>query len=1423
LKDWSEPRQRPQKLSFGLVSDLVRNPFFEAGRSDEVVEHLLQAARGGSNADENFFTGREAALARIVGWMRQRRPGLFVITGPPGSGKSAILGRILSLSSETERKRVLQNGRVPPNLDPGQGSVDAHLQARKTTVEAATQDLLKRLGLDPKNWENGLLFEAERRCHEGNPLVLAIDGLDEAGSASRDLATRILKPLAQYALLIVATREVPSFEQESLITLLGTPADKLDLAEEDEGTRRDIHAYVLRRLQGISAGMDASLVANAITTVGEAAESFLFARLVTSQLREKPVDTSRAGWDLSLAPSVESALERDLQGVEIEIGGQPHRTAARELLFALTLAYGSGFPPDDVWPAVATATSETGIKYGRANIYETVAQLARHVITGMCGDQPVYRIAHQKLIEYLSASGSSAGSWATVLSRKVATADAIFDLYTRYLDTGLPPDKPAYLWRYAWRHLAEAGEHGLNLLEKLVERDRAAFLPDLALGFELAADEVWAAGYADEARVLLEKAVEARRELEDPQRLCVALFQLAMIRLTKGDQESADQAAAEAAKIAQQLPNTSQSRTLIGTSLLGRSLTLLSEGRYEAAKLLAEEALQLASRDELDQDLSDWQRRSTAGLVAGKAAASLGDFVSAERLLRATVDLVDQNGEPDSDVSLIDALSTLAFVHFMRAVKGELDSAGQLLPASSTVGERLMESQIKGSIGVIPRTVDIARGLLFVVRSRLLDAEREIDVSHLKLPSVEALPNLLDQVIDTVAPYASQLRDAAWVLANALQFRSLWRTGSGAAEDRSAAIKAIRPFADSSPLMAGTMGAVLDSFTTEDLQLLSQQLLPANGLVGSQEEAVYFLRKGGTPFQEVLKQALVRLAYISQLAGRTDLQKAALAEAIEICRNSPLQDPESKAVQAALMTDLAALNSEDGAIFFHLAIEALALARSLQPTEELSAVLAVCELNAGVAMMFTGNSVEASDLFKSVIKRLESEEDNPISIPTIATACTNLAQLEVDAGNFLTALDLAERALTLFEAPTIMSRMVADNVPLARLALGLALRGMPGRAEEGNAIIDGVIGPLVEDLPGSEETEARLVLLLNRAGSAIWDRTLALLSDRPEFSRAIRMKRIRPRGEIKLGVESILAAMAEAQTSEVFQVRANARLQRAVDPGLFDEAWREAQGSIPAWLKIDPLFVAEVIFWLRTDAWESSRDYLDAHPALLAPETDLVLKDFRLAGGDDRSLNQHLEILATARNSNVAAAYAPILARVSIHNWLASQDRIEHFEEHPELLSPAVTGLLIERSADGDKDSGILAAIAELARRKELSLASKLIGDPASGLSLLEAAWASKDATRLAALAGIVRGVSEDQSLVRKSTTALAIARVLENRNETATALAMEAAQDATPEQRQDLIEILSDAIKHHPKFAGALANLIQLIAPKDEESAAGA
>src|SRR5207249_5214546 len=119
----------------GSAWAMFPNPRYDPSAREQVVEHLLLAARGiGPGEEGSYFTGRAVPLERIVRWIQAGQPGVFVLTGPAGSGKSAIVGRIVSLSNPTERVRILAEGPLE-HTDPGEGAVHAHVHVRGLTVD----------------------------------------------------------------------------------------------------------------------------------------------------------------------------------------------------------------------------------------------------------------------------------------------------------------------------------------------------------------------------------------------------------------------------------------------------------------------------------------------------------------------------------------------------------------------------------------------------------------------------------------------------------------------------------------------------------------------------------------------------------------------------------------------------------------------------------------------------------------------------------------------------------------------------------------------------------------------------------------------------------------------------------------------------------------------------------------------------------------------------------------------------------------------------------------------------------------------------------------------------------------------------------------------------------------------------------------
>ena len=1411
LADWSEPRQQPHLISFGRTWDLVRNPRFEPGVPDQPVEHLLLAARGGSG-EESYFTGREYALSEIVNWIRTDAPGLFVLTGPPGCGKSAVAGRIVSLSSAAERTRLLAMAPIPTGLDPGAGCVDGQLHARGLTVDSASEELARQLALDASAGPFGLLAEAHRRRKAGDPLVVVVDGLDEARTFSRDIAVEVLAPLAREALVLVATRDVPSGEK-TLISQLGSAAHILDLGQDIEGTRQDIRSYVKRRLTGVAPSMDPELVAEELASGGGSkAPQFLLARLVTSQLREHPVDTSSDGWRLALATTVESALERDLQSVVLTIAGKPHPTAAREMISALALAHGGGFPADDIWPAVATAVSPTGTAYTRDDAYAVLAAFGRHLIAGSEGEQPVYRIAHQRVVDYMNGNTSGAVLGPRSPRTAVAVGTAIFEEYERLLDAGLGPRAHTYLWRHGWRHLAEAGSSGLASLRRLLERDREAFLPDMASGLELVAFEALSAGLAEQALKFIEEAIDLRRELADGLKLAMALFSLSFIQATMGDLSEADRATTEAIKAAREAGDRPEGPVVLGAVLLARAHTQILDGHYRAALLLAKEATAFIEAAGVTDEKDNWSGLVAAYAVMGRAAFGLEDFETAATMCQRAVDLVDRHGSPEDGRDLRnESLCIVATVELFKAVHSTPDATGRYGRSVTTSAERILdEFRNTGQQGTIG-DVSVSQGIVCYLRACLLDLSRGVEV-----PGRDALPSLLNEAIALARPFADHVLAAALAFGDCVTVLLLLQSQTDSTSTALASAQAercLRHFADTSDLAAVALGVLLDAENTVQIaQVMQGTVTDLPGVVARQKEAVALLRRCGAWFARYpLAQALTRLSALLLLpaVAGDDQDIPARAEAIEVWRSLLGKNPNAHAQLVGLLSDQAAkLLQQRTAEAADLAREAVALAGSL-PQPQFAGLAGAAETNLAAAQITLGEASGIRELLVRAIEHLDPLVPHPVFSGVLANACLNLAQVELNDSRFSEALALAERAVALFDTPNILA--VAENRLLALLTLGRAQRAS-GKVDLGTETLHQVIDKLRIAARDDERGGFNLTQALNTSAPDFWDEVLASVADLPNLHRTLNLLRWRSADEMPVTVGNLVDALDTLATTEHRGLREIARQQRSRAPREFDAAWQATTGTIPRWLQLNPADQWMVIAWLNTPNWRLSRDYLKSHPALLDVGTDILLDEFGLDGSKEELLNLHRQLLNDARMLGADAAYARLIAELEVKEWIDSEDTEQHLAEHVELLRPEITAVLREGAGTGNALYGVLAAVLELAQRGESRLAFQVMEVEGSILDYLQAAWRSKDITRLASLAMIVQGCTTDASVRRTATVALAIARVLEHAGEEPETLTAAALDGSTESDRQKLLAIVGDAIEHHPTSASELARLIHTI-----------
>ena len=1393
VAEWDETRQQPVPISAGRAWDFVRNPFFQAGIPDQPVEHLLQAARG-THGDLNFFTGREAPLSEIVAWMRAGGPGMFVLTGSPGCGKSAIAGRIASLSSPAERGRILAQGEVASVVDPGENSVDVQLHARGLTLELTSEILAMQTAQDAGGGQYAVLAEARRRHKAGDPMVFIIDGLDEAHNYSHEIATEFLVPLSRDALVLVATRNI-SYANGSLIQDLGPAAHVLDLDADAEGTRSDVREYVKRRLVGVDERMDPEIVAEQFGQEQSGLAPFLLARLVTSQLRESPVDTSVPDWEMRLASSVESAFERDLQRAVLVIDGNPHPTAARELTRALALAYGAGFPADDVWPEVASAISPTGTVYTRDDVFALLGMLSRQIIASSESSLPVYRVAHQRLVDYLNTRQLAP-------ELRVAMAKAIFELYTELLDAGFTPQTNTYLWRYAWRHFADAGEAGLVYLRKLVERDRKAFLPDLALTLDHCSRVAILHGAVEEAITGAKECVGIRRQLNEPLSLSLSLFKLAMYEMVANNEEGADAASDEAIRLARESADSPERRAALTRALIARAMTHIRAGNPTMGNLLAKEAITLQENSVSDNDENSFDM-AWVNFVAGQAAMATGDLDSALRYFSKAIHFLESRPQDTGNIELrVSVLASSAAAELRQA----LTNAGKSdLRISVPSGELLVrEYREKGPRHALP-DIDLARGLAAAISGRRLDQLR----MGLAEASSQELNELMEATIAMVEPFAAKSIDAAVTLAVALDQRAELTSATApedAARDRAESERALRRLAGDSSVAALALGEILLRRISSEFQTALNHGLDCPSLLERQAEVVALLRKSNiSASRMLLAEALVGHCAISSLTSAPIQQQISLrAEAIALLRD--YSSSSRYAIQlACLLVDqgaqLAYFSPVEAA---DLAREAMTLADSLGSTGDFIGALA--RVNLAASQWTIGNPVENRQLLNEAIAQLTSQPPSPARDGTLAMAKSNLALLEMEADELPQALEHGLEAVALIENRKLPGTLVDDR--MAYLILGSAQR-RNGQIEAGNRTVHRMLDELRKEVAVGRAGLDRLALALNIVGANdLWEEALRAVEQDPKAQRELSLMRLRSRTEIREAVHDLLGRLPSATNEEISLIHRVARLQRSRAPSEFDEEWSKQSGKLPAWLNLKPAHEFLVIAWMNIPNSQSSRDYLFAHPELLNPETNIAFEEMVLAGAQLDLIGVCRDILYTAAEKGIEAAYTRILANDDLQAWIHSDNCEQYLEEHPDLMRPEVAEFLGEKVNAGDVVAEAIGAMLELARRGERKLACQGLREPDSLVVYFQPALESGDVKRLAALATVVRGAADLDSVRRQAAAMLAIAHILDG--QPGDELMQGALKECPAEEREAFAVMVGEAIANYPRSGAALARLLQ-------------
>jgi len=341
-----------------------------------------------------YFTGRTAAIRKIVRWIaREEHPGrALVVTGRPGSGKSAVLGRIVTLA-DPECTKGADLSDVPRDTLPPSGAVDAAVHARRLTVREVTEMIALALGVRVDSPAELINAVAER----DKPAVIVVDALDEAADPN-ELIRELIRPLTlvHSARLLVGTRT-------HLVTAIGEAKAVLSLDSHDYFKEADLVEYVARRLL---AEDDEELktpyrdhrelayeVAKSVAR--RAAPVFLIARMVAHSLvyADQPLDTSQPGWADRFPSELADAFEEYLARFNEE------SDRVRNVLRPLAYAEGAGLPWEDFWAPLASVIS--GRVYSDADIEWVRRNAGPYIVEDREEGCSVYRLYNQAFADHL--------------------------------------------------------------------------------------------------------------------------------------------------------------------------------------------------------------------------------------------------------------------------------------------------------------------------------------------------------------------------------------------------------------------------------------------------------------------------------------------------------------------------------------------------------------------------------------------------------------------------------------------------------------------------------------------------------------------------------------------------------------------------------------------------------------------------------------------------------------------------------------------------------------------------------------------------------------------------------------------------------------------------------------------------------------
>ncbi|MFC8937397.1 NACHT and WD repeat domain-containing protein, partial [Streptomyces griseoincarnatus] len=471
LEDYARPRGEPSSSPAPVAT----------GPREEVLPQLTPVGPDVPTGELSwFFVGRTEERNRIVDWLATADHGLLAVTGPPGCGKSALLGHILLPTGPPARPTAAGGAprHEPWPADVPRPQADTFLNLTGASVRQVVGQLATVFAVQPPPDTSGdderirTLLDAVRSGGERRRTLFA-DGLDASADPNR--LADLLHQLGAVpgVRVVVGTRpssgdslDVPRAVAEDLLDALGgDTADTVRLHPDPQ----DLAIFVREVLRPERAafehlGIDPEA---AVQRVGAlvcvprpgAERDFLYATMAVHEIIADPsllLDSRRK--------ELADLLGKDHRRLFAAVVGRlqmalPGSTA---VLRALAFAQGHGLPrAERIWATVASALNDTPVDVG---LLEAVAKAAAPYIMLDAEDgQAVYRLAHRTFRDFLLGDSTQDVTRARDDRLRVVTALTRLAATKEEGMANLPRPHP-YLLRHLAAHAAEAGPEGWRVL-----------------------------------------------------------------------------------------------------------------------------------------------------------------------------------------------------------------------------------------------------------------------------------------------------------------------------------------------------------------------------------------------------------------------------------------------------------------------------------------------------------------------------------------------------------------------------------------------------------------------------------------------------------------------------------------------------------------------------------------------------------------------------------------------------------------------------------------------------------------------------------------------------------------------------------------------------------------------------------------------